>query len=423
MDNRRIANAAERQGSRGHNDMGSGRTSLVAACFVLTALAYGLARFAYGLFVPQIRAELDLDIVEAGWIGSAAFAAYCAGVVAAFFAVPRCGPRAVAVASGLCATVGMGLMAVAGSGLGLGLAMGLAGISTGLASPPLAAAVARRVPTGDRPRANGTINAGTAAGIILSALAALAFAEAWRDLYLGFAVIAAVVTLWLWQVMPGPAPEAPSQGAQLAWPRGLAALSIAAALMGAASTAIWTFGADILREDLQFDDEGIAFAWLVMGAAGLLGVATGPGANRFGIAAVHRSSLALMALAMLALAAAPVAEMLPHVAMGLFGAGYIVSCGALLLWGIIALFPQRPDLGIGLPFLLIAIGQTIGAPLFGAALDAAGTPLALAAAGAALAAAAIPAPARVLGAPRSPAAAQGGVSDRSSAPETACQAP
>ena len=294
--------------------------------------------------------------------------------------------------------------------------MGVAGISTELASPPLAAAVARRVPTGKRPRANGTINAGTAAGIILSALAALAFAEAWRDLYPGCAVIAAVVTLWLWRAMPGHVPRAPTQGARQPWPGGLAGLSNAAALMGAASTAIWTFGADILRQEPGFDDRRIAVAWLVLGGAGLLGVATAPGANRLGIAAIHRIALALMTLAMAALAGA-----LPHAAMGLFGAGYIVSCGALLLWGI-ALFPRRPDLGIGLPFLLIALGQMIGAPLFAAALDAAGTPLALTAAGAALSAAAIAAPRRALSAPRFPAAAQGGPSDRSAAPETACQA-
>lgn len=136
----------------------------------------------------------------------------------------------------------------------------------------------------------------------------------------------------------GHVPRTPSQGARQPWPGGLAGLSIAAALMGAASTAIWTFGADILRQEPGFDDRRIAVAWLVLGGAGLLGVASGPGANRLGIAAIHRIALALTA------------------------------------------------------------------------------------AGAALSAAAIAAPRRALSAPRFPAAAQGGPSDRSAAPETACQA-
>ncbi|RHZ96795.1 MFS transporter [Cereibacter sphaeroides] len=82
---------------------------LVAAGFTLTALVYGLARFAYGLLLPQIRAELSLSSVAAGWIGSAAFAAYCIGIFAAFLMVPRCGARIVAALTRLCATAGLAL--------------------------------------------------------------------------------------------------------------------------------------------------------------------------------------------------------------------------------------------------------------------------------------------------------------------------
>lgn len=370
---------------------GPGTANLVAVGFALTALAYGLARFAYGLFLPQIRTELDLGMLAAGWIGSAAFGAYCGGVVAAFIAVPRWGARVVAVAAGLCATAGLGLMGAAGSATTLGVAMGLAGISTGLASPPLAAAVGQHIPQVGRPRANGVINAGTAAGIMLSGVAALAFAAAWRELYLGFAVIAAVVTLWLWQSIPGEETAKPSPGSFNVRPRALLSLCVAAAFMGAASTAIWTFGAEILREQLHFSDQRIALAWLVLGTTGLVSVMTGVATDRFGIAAVNRMSLVLMGLGFVSLAAGSWTSILAFAAMGIFGAGYIVSCGALLIWGI-TLFPTRSDLGIGLPFLMIAIGQMIGAPLFGGLLEAMGTTAALVGAAVVMACAAIPAP-------------------------------
>lgn len=371
----------------------AGAPGLVAVSFALTALAYGLARFAYGLLLPQIKAELALGTVAAGWIGSAAFAAYCAGIIAAFIAVPRWGPRAVAMAAGLCATVGLGLVAVAASAVTLGIAIALAGISTGLASPPLAAAVGRFIPQSGRARANGAINAGTAAGIVLSGLAALAFAAAWRELYLGFAVAGAAVTLWLWRAIPRGSAAATPPARPRIRRSGLGPLFAAAALMGASSTAIWTFGADILREELQFSDQRIALAWLVLGAAGLIGVVTGAGTDRFGIAPVHRLSLALMGLGLLALAAGGWAAALPFAAMGVFGAGYIISCGALLLWGI-TLFPERADLGLGLPFLMVAVGQTIGAPLFAVLLEATGTAPALAGAAALMACAAILRPGR-----------------------------
>lgn len=371
-----------------------GSANLVAAGFALTALAYGLARFAYGLLLPQIRAELELGTVAAGWIGSVAFGAFCGGVVVAFAAVPRWGARKVAVAAGLCATAGLAIMGLAGSAAMLGVAMGLAGISTGLASPPLAAAVGRHVPHDARSRANGAINAGTAAGIMLSGAAALVFAAAWRELYLGFAVIAAAITVWLWHAIPGEEAESPSPAAAGMRPRGLLSLGLAAALMGAASTVFWTFGADILREELRFSDQLVALAWLVLGAAGLVSVITGAATDRFGIASVNRIALVLMGLALMSLAAASWASGMAFLAMGIFGAGYIISCGALLLWGI-TLFPARSDLGIGLPFLMIAFGQMMGAPLFGALLDASGTTLALSCASVMMLCAALPAPHRL----------------------------
>lgn len=365
---------------------------LVAAGFALTALVYGLARFAYGLLLPQIRAELSLSTVAAGWIGSAAFATYCMGILFAFLAVPQWGSRVFAATAGLCATAGLGLAGLAGSALALGAAIALAGISTGLASPPLAAAVSRHVTDAGRPLANGAINAGTAAGIILSGVAALAFAAAWRELYFGFAGIGAAVTLWLWRAIPAEVDEGGAPSRLRLRRHGLVPLGLAALAMGGASTAIWTFGADILREELGFAGNRIALAWIVLGAAGLAGLVTGVATDRLGLAHVHRLSLALMAVAVICLAAGGAAAILPYFAMGLFGAGYIISSGTLLLWGI-TLFPDRADLGLGLPFLMIAAGQTAGAPAFGALLDIAGAPVALAAAALLMAGAALPAPA------------------------------
>ena len=76
-------------------------------------------------------------------------------------------------------------------------------------------------------------------------------------------------------------------------------------------------------------------------------------------------------------------------AMALFGLAYIVSTGALLLWGI-AILKDQPALGLGYPFLVVALGQTAGAPLFGMVYDQAGSGPALGGAALAMAASAIP---------------------------------
>lgn len=76
------------------------------------------------------------------------------------------------------------------------------------------------------------------------------------------------------------------------------------------------------------------------------------------------------------LSAATIIPLLSFPAMLLFGAAYIISSGVLLIRGT-SLLPDRPDLGLGIPFLAVAIGQTVGAPLFGAVLDMTNTRFAL----------------------------------------------
>lgn len=371
----------------------SRRLNLVAAGFALTALSYGLARFAYGLLLPDIREDLAIGATAAGWIGGGAFAAYCLGLVLALTAGRHFGERAAATAAGFLATAGLSLAAMAGSAWSLGFAMALAGLGTGLTSPPLAGAVARSLDADARPKANGLVNAGTAAGIVLSGLAVTMIGSGWRDLYVGFAVIGGAVTLWIRFALPAAAERRETTRPASAGTGRLkvAGLCAGAFLMGAGSTAIWTFGAEIMRADAGYADGGVALAWIVLGLAGILGAATGMLTGRFGIAAVHRVSVALMAAALAGLAASATLPALPFAVMALFGFAYIVSSGAFLLWGIV-LFPARPDLGLGLPFLVLALGQTAGAPLFGYLLDRAGSVTALLCFAAIMAAAAVAAP-------------------------------
>ena len=354
------------------------RANLVAAAFALTALTYGLGRFAYGLLLPEIREDLSLGATAAGWIGGGAFAAYCFGIVAAFMAGARLGERSVTVLAGLTATCGLALIAVASSGWSLGLAIVLAGLGTGLTSPPLAAAVDRCLDDSARPKANGAINAGTAAGIIFSGVAVMAFPAGWRALYGLFAALGGAVTIWLWLAMPPGVRDRASHAVPGKHMRrkGVGGLCASAFLMGAASTAIWTFGASIMRDDIGIADARIAFAWIVLGAAGVAGAGTGLLTARLGIGPVHRLALFAMALSLIGLATATGVPPLAFAVMALFGVAYIVSSGAFLLWGI-TLFPDRPDFGLGLPFLMLALGQTAGSPLFGSVWEAAGGATAL----------------------------------------------
>jgi predicted MFS family arabinose efflux permease len=84
-----------------------------------------------------------------------------------------------------------------------------------------------------------------------------------------------------------------------------------------------------------------------------------------------------MAAGMIGLSFTSVSVAFAFISVALFGASYITSSGVFLIQGI-RLLPDRPDLGLGIPFLILASGQSAGSPLFGALMTGWGAGMALA---------------------------------------------
>lgn len=358
----------------------AGTISFIAAGFAVIAASYGLARFAYGLFLPAITADLGLSRTEAGLISAGAFAAYCLAITVAALASNKLGARRIVLIAGLVATTGMAGIAWS-DGVGqLAAAVFLAGVSTGLVSPPLALAVSQSISGARQGAANTLINSGTSAGVILSGPVAIGFAEAWREAYAVFAVMALGVTVWLGYAMPVVASFAARReeraGPIARVPGALRPVLLAAFLMGMTSTAFWTFGGVLLQALAGWGEEAIARVWIVIGIAGIAGAAAGPLIRRFGLNPVHRLSLAVLTLSLLLLIFSATSGAVPLVAAALFGGAYIMLTGVILVWGV-EMVPSSPALGLGAGFLAIAAGQVAGAPLFGALYDWKGGEVAL----------------------------------------------
>ncbi|WP_250458454.1 MFS transporter [Microbulbifer litoralis] len=123
-------------------------------------------------------------------ISGGAFLGDCIAIVLAAHLTERVGARAIAMVAALVAAVGMAGIAAAPSAAWLAGAVMLAGSSTGLASPPMAAAVAAALRPDRQDSVNTVINAGTSAGVVLSGPVALLMAGQWR---LAFAIFSAEV--------------------------------------------------------------------------------------------------------------------------------------------------------------------------------------------------------------------------------------
>lgn len=345
---------------------------LPTAGVALIAVCYGLARFAYGLLTPKMQDDLDFGPGLSGLIASGSYVGYCVAILVSTALTQRFGPRPVAVLAAALATGGMALMSAApGPGI-MAVGVVVAGASTGVASPPLAAAVAAWVREPVRDRTQTLVNAGTGVGVLVSGPVAIAAADQWRAAWAVFAVVAGLVGVAVLVAVPKGRPQ---DGGRLATGAdqpverrpgtgAVARLVAGSLLMGLSSIAVWTLGRVLMTSQGQLPASTSAWVWTVLGAAGILGGLGGDLTSRVGVATAWRVLLLAMAGATAGFALGPGSPPVAFVSAAAFGASYIGLTGVALVWST-RLYPQRAAFGVGLSFLMIAVGQAVGAPVMG----------------------------------------------------------
>jgi predicted MFS family arabinose efflux permease len=345
--------------------------ALTVAGTALIACTYGLARFGFGLFVPQFRTALGLSAAAAGLIATGGFASYCGAALLAQRLVGAGRLRLAVLLAGGTATAGCAAVAVSPDAVLLGLAVLVAGSGAGIASPVLVALVAETVPSEQEPRAQTVVNSGTGFGVALAGPVALALADQWRAAWAGFAVLAGLATLAvLMSSSPGIAPvRRPASALRL--PDLLPPIS-AAVLFGAGSAAVWTFGRDLVVTAGHLGPLASAGFWTLLGVAGISGALVGDAVRRFAVPATWTFLALLVATATAGLALAPGNPVLATTFGALFGGSYVAASGVLIAWGS-QLAPAAPGSANAVVFLALSAGQAAGALLLGTLLDRGGS--------------------------------------------------
>ncbi|WP_444999708.1 MFS transporter [Halomonas mongoliensis] len=146
----------------------------------LIAISFGLARFAFGLFVPPIREELGLSSYVIGIIGSLPLISFLLATAVAPLVTRYLGARYAAVLSGLFGAGGLALISQATGPLMLGIGVFACGICTGLMMPALTAAMQAIVRRSLHGRVSSVMNAGTSIGVIVAVPTVLFMVGAWR---------------------------------------------------------------------------------------------------------------------------------------------------------------------------------------------------------------------------------------------------
>lgn len=309
-----------------------GRVGLAGAAVV--GVAFGMARYAYGLTLPGIRHELGLSELVLGLVASATFAGYLFGLLLAGPLAARFGSRTPTTVGGVCGALGAVIVTVAHSPWVLAVGAVLAGGAGGWVWAPYSDIVTRTVALRQQPRALAIITTGTSGGlVVLGGLAILAALGSWRLVWVGIAlaaVAAAVVNLRLVpRTMPGPRPDQRQSVLTLA--RTLRVPAAYSVVYFAVVVIYFTYAADVLDRG-TLPAAAIPALYVAIGITGVVGLATGAAAQRLGSLKVAALCLVTVAAALALLGLASDSLAATAASACIFGVGYMTGSAVLAVW-------------------------------------------------------------------------------------------
>jgi predicted MFS family arabinose efflux permease len=350
---------------------GPGAIRVASAGIGIVGASFGMARYGYGLLLPDIRAGYGLTSGALGLIAGGSYLAYLAASAAVGPLAARLGARRVVVLGGCCATSGMLLAGLSGTPLVLALGVLVGGASSGLVFPPFSDAVEALVAPARRARTLAAVSSGTGYGVAIAVPIALVAGSGWRSAWLAFAAVSMLVTLWAARVLPGTRPT-PRNLPRMSWswlvcPRS-GPLLVGALLLGLAASVYWTFAVDYLvTEGSLPTSTGRLFVALV-GAASVLGILAGDLLRRVSPAGAFSALTAMLAGSLVLLAAAPASLGAAALSGVLFGASFNLIVAIQSIWTS-RIFAGRPSAGLAAVMFMLGLGLLIGPPAAGLLAD------------------------------------------------------
>lgn len=335
------------------------------------ATAYGMARYGYGLLLPNIQGDLALGATLLGAIGTVSYVAYVLAAALVTRCVARAGERATVVAGGLFAVGGTIIVARADDAVSLGIGVAVAGASAGLVYPPFADAV-DRLPATARARTLATINCGTGWGVAVAAPIAIMAGNAWREAYIGFAVCAALSTLNAARTLRGPTSTVRTDHDRAARGFRRAALPMLAGgvLIGLGSAAFWTFAVEQVHHAGLDQTAGRALLGIA-GVTSVLAIGAADLIHRLGAGRTFVLAALLEAAAIATVGVAADSLIAVLLAGAAFGAAYNTIISVTVLWGT-RIYADRPSAGVASAIGASAVGLLCGPVAGGIVADAIG---------------------------------------------------
>jgi predicted MFS family arabinose efflux permease len=340
-------------------------------------VALGLARFAYALLLPPMRADLGWSFADAGAMNTANAAGYLIGALTAALIGRRLGDKRVFATALLLTALAVGASGLTGRFeilLVLRLVAGLTGALAFVMGAGLTSAAAVGGAQGRAPTVLAVYFAGGGIGIAASALAVppLLASSGWRAGWLVMGALSLAATGYAWVVLPRvPNAAAATTGrAREGWsPRFMSATLFAYALFGAGYSSYSTFIIAYLRGDEKLSGHAVSVFWAVLGLSAVAAAfAWGPLLGR-----LKRGWGTAVAVGTVAVGAA--VPLVFHgvggayVSAALFGGSFLAVIAAVTAFARKTAQPHAWTAAIAALTTTFGIGQCIGPILSGALSD------------------------------------------------------
>jgi predicted MFS family arabinose efflux permease len=356
----------------------------------VVGVAFGMARYAYGLTLPDVRSEFGLSDLMLGLIASGTFAGYLLGLLSVPILSYRRGPRAPTTVGDLCGCVGAATVALAPSPWVLAAGAVLSGSAAGWVWAPYSDIVTEVAPRHHQRTLLAVITTGTSVGLFaLAALGLLATLASWRLTWAGIAIAAGVAALVNMRTVPRLDARRqmviPSRTSL--WRRTMAPPLVYSVLFFAAVTVYFTYASDAARSG------GMAAAaapllFALIGLGGLVSLRTGRITRLFGPPAVGVGSVCVVSAALILLGLGRTVLPVTLLSAVLFGVGFMVGSSVLSIWTA-QVAADRPSDGFTLTLVVGAITSIAAPAATGALIPALGLPTVLVLVAAAVGAGAI----------------------------------
>ncbi len=367
---------------------------LIAFCGFLTLFScLGLARFAYGMLLPSMRAGLDLAYDQMGFISTGNFTGYLVSVALAPFAIRRFRPRSTIVCGLLLIAICMFGISRAEQFVAVLILYALIGVGSGFANIPAMVLVAHWFRRQRRGRAAGAMIMGNGTAIVFAGYAVPLLTElqgdaGWRDGWMMIGVISLVIALVVGALLRNDPEDIGAEpvGAAEPLPAGqlvekevagggriITQLGLIYLIFGATYVIYGTFIVTTMVDEFAFSEARAGFYWSWVGLFSIFsGIGFGSLSDRIGRKQGLITVYAIQTIAYFL------------VGSGLGGAALMVSIG---LYGMSAFaIPTIMAAAVGdyLPLskaaaafsaitFFFAVGQTVGPGVAGMAAESSGT--------------------------------------------------